>query len=137
MSVKLVLDTNTIISGLLWKENEFKLLELIEQGRAELFISEEIFKELSRVLNYPKLEKYIVKSGLTVEELLEKISSLSNFVFVKNKVNLCRDPNDDKIIECALSAKVNYIITGDKDLLVLKQVGMVKIIRTFEVLKFI
>ncbi len=137
-TIRLVLDTNTIISGLLWRGYEFTLLESIEQGKAQFFLSKEIIQEIDEVLRCQRLEKFIKQAGLSVEELLQKIVSLTHIIAGQTeKITICRDPDDNKIIECAIIAKALYIITGDKDLLVLGQYKTVKFITTQEALKII
>lgn len=134
--LKLVLDTNTIVSGLLWRGNEFQLLQKIEEGKVQLFITQEILEEISNVLNYPRLTEYIEESGLTVEKLLEKIASMSTFVIgPKQNITICRDKKDNKIIECAVNSKADYIVSGDNDLLDLKEFEGIKIFKTTDILK--
>src|SRR3989338_3024014 len=136
--IKLVLDTNTLISGLLWKGNEFQLLEKIEQGKAFLFLTKEIISEIDRVLHYQRLESYILKAGISIEELLKKIISLSHIILESSvNIKVCRDPEDNKFIECAVLANARYVVTGDEDLLVLKEYKDINIITTNEALKLI
>ena len=136
--IRLVLDSNTIISGLLWKGNEYLLLGAIDNKNAELYISEEILLEIDRVLHYPRLEGYIKKAGLSIEELLQKILSLSRIVIGENRnVHVCRDPDDNKFIECAINANADYLISGDNDLLVIKVHENIKITTTREILKIL
>ena len=136
--IKFVLDTNTIISGLLFRGNEFRLLEVIEAGKASLFLTKEILQEIDKVLHYERLEKYILKSGLSVERLLEKVISLSNIIFGhKTNIKICRDPTDDKFLECAKIAGVKYLVSGDDDLLSLKKYEQIEIITTKEALNLL
>lgn len=136
--LKIVADTNTIISGLLWKGNKFKLLQEAEKENIRLFTNKEILKEIEQVIDYDQLQKYIAESGLTKEQLLEKINSLCHIIFgEKLNIDVCRDPDDNKIIECAIHAKANFIISGDKDLLSLKEYKNIKIISTEDILKIL
>lgn len=135
--IKLVLDTNTIISGLFWKGNEFQLLEKIEKGNAELFLTQDMLLEIGKVLHYPRLEKYVRSAGITPEVLLEKIISFSILLDAQEQVTVCRDPEDDKVISCAIAANAQYIVTGDEDLLVLKKYKGIQIITTKEVLELL
>src|SRR3989338_10524523 len=127
--IKFVLDTNTIISGLLWKGNEFQLLKHIEQEEAIFVLTNEIVAELEAVLRYPRLSKYIQQAGITVEELLAKICSLAILQLDPvEKVEVCRDRKDNKFLSCALAANADYIVSGDNDLLVLKEYKGIKIL---------
>lgn len=134
--LKLVLDTNTIISGLLWKGNECNLLEEIEKGKAQLYLTLEIIEEIDRVLHYPRLSGYIAEAGIQREELLEKILSLAHVVVSQSSpLTLCRDPQDNKFLECAIHVNADFVVSGDRDLLVLKEYEAVKIITTKEALE--
>ena len=136
--LKVVADTNTIISGLLWKGNESKLLQEAEEENIRLFISKEILEEIEQVINYDQLQKYIAESELTKEQLLEKVNSLCHIVFgEKLNIDICRDKRDNKIIECAVHAKADFIVSGDKDILSLKEYEKIKIISTNGILKIL
>ena len=78
--IKIVLDTNTLISAFFWQGNEFGLFQNIEQGKAELYISQEILEELKEVLNRDKFKSVISKTNQTPNEIIQKIISVSNVV---------------------------------------------------------
>ncbi|MFH1053574.1 MAG: putative toxin-antitoxin system toxin component, PIN family [Candidatus Woesearchaeota archaeon] len=133
--LKIVLDTNVIISAFFWKGNEYELFKLIEQGKAQLFISQEIIDELEDVLNRPKLQEVIKQSNQTVDEMIKKVISLGKIVETKMlPENIVKsDKKDDKFIECALSAKADVIVSGDNHLLDLKKYENTMILRVKEV----
>ena len=136
--IKFVLDTNTIITGLLWKGNEFQLLKHIEQEEAIFVLTNEIVAELEAVLHYPRLSKYIQQAGITVEELLAKICSMAILQLDPvEKVEVCRDRKDNKFISCVLAANADYIVSGDDDLLVLKEHKGIKILTTKQALEML
>lgn len=136
--LRLVLDTNTIVSGLLWHGNEFELLEKIEGGQAHMLINPEMLTELHRVLHYQKINNLIIKSGLADEKLFQKIISLSHLA-IGPKLNIaaCRDKEDNKVLECAINGKADFIVSGDDDLLILKEFKGIKIIKTSEILNML
>jgi len=69
---------------------------------------------------------------------VEEIITLSNMVIPKRKLDLVRsDPDDNKIIECALEGKVDYIVTNDSHLLDLREFEGIKIIRPDDLLKIV
>ena len=121
---KAIVDTNILISALGWKGNPRKVFEKIINGEVELVISDDIFRELSRVLDYPKF--------IFTEEQKDRFKSLileiSTFVEPIEKINAVKeDPEDNKIIECAVSCNADYIVTGDRHLLNLKEFRGIKI----------
>ena len=133
--LKIVLDTNTLISAFFWQGNEFELFQKIEQGKAELYTSQEIIEEIKEVLNRGKFKKVILKTNQTPNEILQKVISISNIVIgEKLGIKACRDDKDNKFLECAILAKADYIVSGDEDLLVLKKYENIKIVKSLEVM---
>ena len=138
MSLKLVLDTNTIISAFFWNGNEAELFRKIEQGKAALFITREILAEIEDVIKRPKFDKVMKNAGLTPDQIMQKIVSLSHLVIApKFNIKVCRDEKDNKLLECAQSAKASYLVSGDDDLLSLKEYEKIPIIRASEMLKLL
>jgi len=133
--LKLVLDTNTLVSAFFWKGNEYDLFKEIEQGKVRLFISKEILDEVGDVLNRDKFKDILEGTNQNADEIVQKIISLSHLVIGKRlNINICRDHKDNKFIECAVNAHADFIISGDKDLLSLKQYKYIKIVKTSEIL---
>jgi len=138
MSLKLVLDTNTIISAFFWNGNEAELFRKIEQGKAALFITREILAEIEDVIKRPKFDKVMKNAGLTPDQIMQKIVSLSHLVIApKFNIKVCRDEKDNKFLECSESAKVDYLVSGDEDLLVLKEYNGIPIVRTWKMLELL
>ena len=138
MSLKLVLDTNTIISAFFWNGNEAELFRKIEQGKAKLYITIEILKEIEEVIKRPKFDKVMKNAGLTPDQIMQKIVSLSRLVIApKLIIKVCRDEKDNKFLECAEGAKADYIVSGDEDLLSLKEYDGVPIVRTWKILQLL
>jgi len=138
MLLKLVLDTNTLVSAFFWEGNEAGLLRKIEQGKAKLYITGEILKEVEEVIKRQKFNEVMRKANLTLDQIMQKIVSLSHLVIApKLSIKVCRDERDNKFLECAESAKVDYIISGDEDLLVLKEYNGIFIVRTWKILQLL
>ena len=136
MQPKLVLDTNTIVSAFFWEGNEAELLRKIEQGKAKSYITSEILYEVEDVIKRPKFNEVMRKANLTPDQIMQKIVSLSNLVIApKITVKVCRDEKDNKFLECAESAKADYIVSGDEDLLYLKEFKGTRIITAKEFLE--
>ena len=130
---RVVLDTNVLISALLFRGGLSKIVGLWQKGKIIPVISKETFSELVTVLEYPKF-------SLTQEETdsIIKYEILPYFEVVevvKDVKGICRDPEDDKFISCAISGSADYIVSGDKDLFDLKQYKSIKIIKASDFLK--
>ena len=137
--LKLVLDTNTLVSAFFWKGNEHELFKRIEQGKAKLFVSDEIIEEVKYVINRPKFSDVIKISGQTPEQIIEKIVSVSHLVIgPKLKENVVKeDKKDDKFIECAVNAKADIIVSGDNHLLKIKEYEGIRIIKSADALELL
>jgi putative PIN family toxin of toxin-antitoxin system len=130
---RVVLDTNVLISALLFRGGLSKIVGLWQKGKIIPVISKETFSELATVLEYPKF-------SLTQEETdsIIKYEILPYFEIVevvKDVKGICGDPEDDKFISCAISGSADYIVSGDKDLFDLKQYKSIKIIKASDFLK--
>ena len=138
MLLKLVLDTNTIVSAFFWEGNEAELFRKIEQGNVDLYITIEILKEVEDVIKRPKFNEVMRKANLTPDQIMQKIVSLSHLVIApKITVKVCRDEKDNKFLECADSANVDYLVSGDDDLLSLKEYKGISIVRTWKILQLL
>ena len=138
MLLKLVLDTNTIVSAFFWEGNEAELFRKIEQCKVKLYITIEIFKEVEEVIKRPKFNEVIRETNLTPDQIMQKIVSLSHLVIApKLNIKVCRDEKDNKFLECAESAKADYIVSGDEDLLSLKEYKRIPIVRTWRILQLL
>lgn len=114
--MKVVLDTNIFISAFLKGTLSEEIIRLCEKGIINNYISQEIARETSTKLS----QKFKVKDKDT-KDFITLINSFSKMVNPKERVtsNL-EDPGDNKILECALEARVDLIITLDHHLLKLK-----------------
>ena len=122
-----VLDTNTVVSALLFNGTASRLVELWQTEKVQVLVSTAIVKEYLRVLAYPKFaltEDEI--SGLLHEELLPFVE----VVEVKRRVKVVRrDPDDVKFIACALAGSAEFVVTGDRDLLAVRSFENVQVIQ--------
>ena len=124
--MRVVLDTNTLVSALLFPGTASRLVPLWQSRRIILLLSKPVLEEYLRVLAYPKfrLTPEEIK-GLIQEVLLPFVRTIRpqrRLRFVK------RDPDDDKFLECAVAGRVRYLVTGDRDLLELRSYRGVSII---------
>ena len=126
MTNRFVVDTNVLISALLFKNSvPFRAIELAEKQGIILY-SEATLNELEQVLNRKKFNKYLSLEDRQV--FLLKFISTSELVSITEKIAVCRDEKDNKFLELAVSGNANVIVTGDLDLLVLNPFQAVEIV---------
>lgn len=121
--MKVVVDVNVWISGLLWGGVPGEILRLAYEKRITSYASPELMRELEATLQRPKFQPRLQKREHTAASLLAIATSLSQFVSITvSKFDDLRDPADAKIIATAIAAQAQALITGDRDLLVLQTV---------------
>jgi putative PIN family toxin of toxin-antitoxin system len=113
-SVRCVFDTNTIISAFLFENGNpgRALKEALRRGR--LLLSLQAAEEVAVVLRREKFDKYVRRR--TREEFLKALIRDAVFVAVTEEIHECRDPDDDKFLELAVSGDATHIVSGDGDL---------------------
>lgn len=128
---KIVLDTNTVISAQFWKGNPRKILNLVKAGHYHLLSSNDIERELIRVLGYPKF-------GLLPKEILPIIIDYNTYaqkVEVTSRIDIIKeDPTDNIFLVCAKDGNADYVISGDHHLLELKSYLTIPIVSSKEFL---
>jgi len=136
--IRAVLDTNLILSALLWRGIPGQVLDA---GIEELYrsaISEPILAELTDVLSRDKFSAKIHERGFIISEAINKIRLASEVIIPVQLENvLIRDPKDVILIECAVAGQVDYLVSGDKDLTSLKRYGEVNIVTPAQFLEII
>jgi len=133
--LQLIIDTNLWISFII--SNKQQLLDpLLFSGKAKLLFSTELITELESTITKPKLKKYFKTN--TLEEMLLAFDAFIDLIDVQSIVTICRDPKDNFLLALAKDSKADYLLTGDNDLLDIKNFGKTKIITInnfFEVTK--
>ena len=136
--LKIVLDSNVWISGLIWEGKPGQILRAAQYNKLRILISEEIIAEISRVLKYPKLKNDYEPAGLSREDIIALIVKLAIVIQVTEKVDVVYEhPADNKFIECALAGKANYVITGDKHILKIGAYKKIKILTVSDFLQIL
>ena len=131
---KVILDTNLWISYLITKD--YPLIDqLIDNEKIRLIFSTELLEEFIEVANRPKLKKHFKKQDLL--DLLETIDTVGKVVEVKSDVKICRDKKDNFLLNLAIDSRADFLITGDADLLVLKEIKTTKIISITQLPEFL
>lgn len=127
--MKIVLDTNVFISGVFWKGSPYEVLALWAQNKIQVVVSGKIVDEYLRVIHS------IDKTGSVAKKW--GVFVIENSIVVEHRdiLKICRDPDDDKFLNCAIIGSADYIVTGDNDLLVLGMVGETKIVNSAKFLR--
>lgn len=131
--LRAVLDTNILVSALLFRGELSRISELWKSGKVIPLVSKETFQELRAVLEYPKfrLTKDEISTIIEVE-----ILPFFEVVEIANQVSgICNDPDDDKFISCTISASADIIVSGDKHLCELRAYKSVRIIKAADLMK--
>ncbi len=131
--LRVVLDTNILVSALLFRGELSRISELWKSGKVIPLVSKETFQELRAVLEYPKFRLTKDEISTIIEE---EILPFFEVVEIANQVSgICNDPDDDKFISCAISASADIIVSGDKHLCELRAYKSVRIIKAADLMK--
>ncbi|RPH29415.1 MAG: putative toxin-antitoxin system toxin component, PIN family [Bacteroidales bacterium] len=126
---RLILDTNFWISYLI--TDKFRYLDVkIFDNTVQLVFSEELIDEFISVSQREKFSRFFEKKD--VEKLIELFSTFGILYKTISEVTDCRDPKDNFLLNLAIDSNADYLATGDKDLLILKQIGKTRIITLYE-----
>lgn len=133
--IRAVLDTNVLVSALLFTGPPSQLVPAWQSGRLRPVLSAEILEEYLRVLAYPKFKLTDTEiHGLIEDDLLPFVDTVRTTPVT---VPSLRDPDDLKFIACAKAAKVRWLVSGDDDLLSLGAVGTIEIVSVTHFLKLL
>ena len=128
--IRVLPDTNILISSVFWRGNPYEVVRRGILGEYQPVISAEILDEV-----VDKLRNKFQFPEENIQEFIDILMTYCNIVYVTSKFDVVRDKKDNKIIECAFDGKVDYIVTGDPDLLVLENFRGIKIIKAKEFLE--
>lgn len=127
--IRVVPDTNTLVSGLLWSGLPGELLRGAVTGRWQLCSAEELLTELEVVLRRPKFQARWQHLGSSIDQTLQDLRVYLRLVSLSMPPSVCSlDPKDDMFLACAEAAQANYLVTGDTDLLSIGQIRVTRII---------
>jgi len=136
--MKLVVDTNILVSAFLWQGTPGRLVEMAGEKECYLFTSRVLLDELADVLQRKKLAKQVQATGLSAAQLLRNYQKLATTITARRLAQqVSRDLDDDAVLACALAARADLIVSGDADLLVLKQFQGMRIVTPAQALKMI
>lgn len=136
--MRVVLDTNVVVSALLWRGTPYRLLDAIaRQPSVQIFSSIALLDELAAVLNRPYAARRLALIGLTARDVL---TSFVLAVELAEPASVPRvvpgDPDDDEVIAAAVAADAALIVSGDRrHLLPLRQYRGIEIVEAAEALR--
>ena len=117
--MRVLLDTNVIISAVIWGGIPRKILDMARNNIITLYTSIALLDELLDVLSRDKFSSILNSKDITPDYIMQRYAMLANIVKPEMVPRIVRDVDDDEVIACATAAKVEIVVSGDKDLLVL------------------
>ena len=114
---KYVLDTNIIVSALLFKNSQPRQALDKARHQGNILMSEAIWQEIIEVLSRTKFDKYV--TVIEREFFLDWLAESLDFIEIRDTIVACRDAKDDKFLELAVNGNAELIVSGDEDLLIL------------------
>lgn len=118
--MRVVLDTNTVVSAIFWSGAPRNVMNLAHQGIITLYTSTALLIELADVVSRDKWITHLERKQSTPADVIERYSALAYTINAPALASpVSRDSDDDAVLACALAANAELIVTGDKDLLVL------------------
>ena len=131
--IRVVLDTNIVLSGFFWDGNPRRFLG--DEFDLVRFTSEPLLDELADVLHRPKFQHRLTRSPLSLDQLLEQYQVLSVVIVPQAMARIAPDPDDDVVIGTAVAAKADFIVTGDSGLLSVGEYAGVRIVSVRDALE--
>jgi len=134
--IRVVVDTNVMVSGLLWKGKSHNLIKLAEENQITFCVCTEMLEELDEVLRREKFGKRIKALSTSVEQLMFLVETLVEIIDVKGVFPyMTTDTDDNVFLSCAQNSKVKYVISGDEHLLILgclEEISIISVSDFFE-----
>jgi uncharacterized protein len=118
--MRAVIDTNVLVSGLLWRGPAYAVLQAVRSGELGFVSSPVLLAELAEVLARPKFAAVLSRTSFSRDALMAQVRQLAEVVDASPLAQpVCRDPDDDAVLAVAVAAQVDVIVSGDEDLLTL------------------
>lgn len=137
--IKAVIDTNILVSGIISpKASPAKIISSWQQREFILITSEEIIDELKEVFGYSRISKKYNLNQKIIDRYLRMFRAFAEVCRPKEKIKAIKvDPEDNKFLEAALVNDAEFIVSGDRHLLALKDFKGIKIIKAEEFVRII
>ncbi|MDK2888844.1 putative toxin-antitoxin system toxin component, PIN family [Desulfofundulus australicus DSM 11792] len=129
--MKVVMDTNILVSAIGWTGPPHRLLKACIGGKLKLFISPALIEELILVIARPKLK--VVAAHPDLPRIISWLCQPERLIIPRQQLNvITEDPADNRVLECALEAGAGAIVSGDEHLLGLKIFSGIPILKATE-----
>jgi len=133
--MRVVADTNIVISGLLWRGNPRRVLDAAREGTIDLFTSAVLLAELEDVLGRDRFKKRLESAGVSPHDLVLGYAGLASVIQPASiEPVVLADPDDDAVLACAVAARGEIIVSGDGHLLGLSLYGDIRILTAAELI---
>lgn len=125
---RVVFDTNILLSAFIFGGNPERLFELARSKKIQLLTSSSILAEFAT-----RLKDKFLWDDVDIAEAIKTIGYSSELIRPTQKLSVLRDDPDNRVLECALEGKADFIVSGDKHLLTLKEFRKIPIIKAAEI----
>lgn len=134
--MRAVLDTNVLLSGLLWHGAPHALLKRVRDSALTLISSPALLAELAEVIGRAKFNSILARSQSSQASVLAEVRQLAEILDPPPLSRpVCRDPDDDALLALAIAAQADLIVSGDKDLLALGSYDAIPILTPAQALQ--
>ena len=134
--MRAVVDTNVLLSGLLWHGAPHAVMERLRSGTLALVSSPALLAELADVIGRANFDAVLARSNTSRERLLAEVRQLAEIVEPPPlPAPVCRDPDDDEVLALAIAAQIDLVVSGDHDLLSLGSYAGIPIVDAAEAIK--
>lgn len=134
--VRVVFDTNILVSSLIKKGKPRDLWRKAVKGEVTLILSQPILEEFDRVMERPRLRRYVTATKL--QRFRKLLRTRATIVRPKTKLpQITSDPNDNILVETAFDGKASYLVSGDKHLPTLEKFSKIRIVTVDKMLRIL
>ncbi|MFH0971936.1 MAG: putative toxin-antitoxin system toxin component, PIN family [Candidatus Micrarchaeota archaeon] len=121
--IKAVADSNILVSFLFWEGKPFQIINLAMEGKIALFSSHELMDELAEAL-----KRDFDVGEASCRNIIGGLEYFTTILKPENRIDLIwKDPDDNRVLECAKAANADYIVSGDRHILELEEFEGIKI----------
>ena len=126
--MRILIDTNILISALFFGKFPKEFLNELLEKNFDICINDAILSEYEETIHKMIIKKTYILDAKLYTKFLSKVAVFE----IESDIKICRDPDDDKFINCAIDAKAIYIVSGDNDLLSIKNFAGIEIVTARE-----